>query len=82
VTVVVHIPLLIEEIRAEGKVNCPPAAAREFAIAITALEDAQMRHYRGMVLKGVMMDEVEFIERKIPEGTIFAADALDLAGSA
>lgn len=81
-SIVAQLPALIEELRAEQKINCPPSAAREFSIAITALEDAQMRHHRGMTMKGVVMDEVQFIERQLPEGTIFAEDNKDLATSA
>lgn len=82
-TIVAQIPALIAEIQAEQKVNCPPPAAREFAIAITALEDAQIRHHRGMTLKGVVMDEVEFITTAAEQlPAVQLEDTNDLAESA
>lgn len=42
---------LISDIRDEQSANCPPSAAREFAIAITSIEEASMRIARGLALK-------------------------------
>ena len=42
---------LKEEIRFEQAVNCPSSAQREFAIAITEIENASMRIARGLLLK-------------------------------
>lgn len=42
---------VIDSIKAETMRACPPQAAREFALAITSIEDAQFRIVRGHLLK-------------------------------
>ena len=80
-TTVQQINELIENIQYEQSANCPPAAKREFAIAITALEDAAMRFNRGLAIKhgqfqqsdveGKMKAELEIsAEPKLPETDI------------
>jgi len=42
---------IVDSIKAAQSTGCPPGAAREFALAITAIEDAQFRVVRAELLK-------------------------------
>ena len=60
---------LIRQIRDEQLSNCGPQAAREFAIAITAVEDAAMRCVRGLALKQNRVSTAEMAVDTLPPQT-------------
>lgn len=80
---------IIDSIKAEQMQGCPPQAAREFALAITAIEDAQFRIVRGLVLKSgrfalpedaeqTLRAPVQHLVHDVPmEGQLNLVDAID-----
>ena len=91
------IELAIEQAKSEKSDGCPPPAAREFSIAVTALEDASMRFNRGMAIKNglfeqrdvqakVLSDEAAILEAAEgavhPDQLSMLADGNDVASAA
>lgn len=79
---------VIDSIKAEQMQACPAQASREFALAITAIEDAQFRIVRGLLLKtgryALPEDAEQTLRAPVPivhdlpmEGQLNLIDAID-----
>jgi hypothetical protein len=74
---------LIDDVKAEQTNHAPPQAAREFALAITSLEDAAMRIVRGQVMKLGRYPTAADAESTIhPDQLTFLDDEKDLVSAA